>query len=92
MFFTLGHSGNKRKEKEVNLTLIDEDEESNDIGEFNIASFLIIDTLDKNDDDIGDDDLNWCILVICIWVMMVLFMTYYGLLSKCGTIWMVFPT
>ena len=45
------------------MTLIDEDEESNDIGEFNIASFLIIDTLDKNDDDIGDDDLNWYILV-----------------------------
>ena len=58
LFFTLGQSGSKRKEKEVNLTLIDEDEESNDIGEFNTASFLIIDTLDKDDDDIGDDDLN----------------------------------
>ena len=54
----LGQSRSKMKEKEVNLTLIDEDEESNDIGEFNTASFLIIDTLDKDDDDIGDDDLN----------------------------------
>ena len=54
----LGQSGSKRKENEVNLTLVDEDEKSNVIGEFDSASFPSIDTLDENDDDIGEDDLN----------------------------------
>ena len=68
----LGQSGSKRKENEVNLTLVDEDEKSNVIGEFDSASFPSIDTLDEDDDDIGEDDLNWYISVICIWLTMVL--------------------
>ena len=39
-----------------------------------VQSFLLF--IDEDDDDIRDEDLSWYILVIGIWFMMVLFMTY----------------
>ena len=92
MYFIPGQSGSDMKENKVDLTQINEDKELDNIGGFDSASFTIIDILDEDDDDTEEDDLNWYILVICIWLIMVLFMTYYGFLFKCGTIWMVFPT
>ena len=92
LYLILGQSGSDRKENKVDLTLINEDKELDNIGGFNSASFTIIDILDEDDNDTEEDDLNWYILVICIWLIMVLFMTYYGFLFKCGTIWMVFLT
>ena len=54
----LGQSGSRNKENEVNLALIDEDEELNDMGGFDSASFPTIDTLDEDDNDVREDDLN----------------------------------
>ena len=58
MYFILGQSGSKSKENEVNLVLIVEDEELNYMGGFDSASFPIIVTLDEDDDNIREDDLN----------------------------------
>ena len=54
----LGQSGSKSKENEVNLVLIVEDEELNYMVGFDSASFPIIVTLDEDDDNIREDDLN----------------------------------
>ncbi|KAL6344276.1 hypothetical protein AAG906_037842 [Vitis piasezkii] len=47
-----------KKENEVNLALIDEDEELNYMGGFDSASFPTIDTLDEDDNNVREDDLN----------------------------------
>ena len=73
----LGQSGSRNKENEVNLALIDEDEELNDMGGFDSASFPTIDTLDEDDNDVREDDLNWYILVMYIWLMMVFFFFFF---------------
>ena len=37
--------------------------------EFHSGNFLLIDTLDDDHgDDIGEEDLSWNILVICVWL------------------------
>ena len=54
----LGKSGGQGKGKELNLTPIHEDEELDEIGGLDSENFATIDTLDENDDDIGDDDLS----------------------------------
>ncbi|KAL6327376.1 hypothetical protein AAG906_018978 [Vitis piasezkii] len=51
-------SGDKSKGKELNLTPIHEDEELHELGEFDSGNFPTIDTSNKNDDDIGKDDLS----------------------------------
>ncbi|RVW70587.1 hypothetical protein CK203_060636 [Vitis vinifera] len=56
--FNVDGSGSRNKENEVNLALIDEDEELNDMGGFDSASFPTIDTLDEDDNDVREDDLN----------------------------------
>ncbi|XP_034680710.1 uncharacterized protein LOC117910701 [Vitis riparia] len=53
-----GKSGDKGKGKELNLTQVHEDEELDEIGRLDSENFATIDTLDKDDDDIGDDDLS----------------------------------
>ena len=55
----LGKSGDKGKKKKINLALINEGEELDEIGGFNGAIFPTIDTLDEDEDDIGEEDLNW---------------------------------
>ena len=57
----LGKSGGKGKEKEMNLIPIHEDEELHEMGGFDSGNFPTIDTLDE---DIGEEDLSWNILVI----------------------------
>lgn len=54
----LGKSGDKGKKKKINLALINEGEELDEIGGFNGAIFPTIDTLDEDEDDIGEEDLN----------------------------------
>ena len=61
----LGKSGDKGKGKELNLTPIHEDEELDEMRRFNCGNFLTIDTLDEDDNDIGDDYLR-NLLVICV--------------------------
>ncbi|KAL6342343.1 hypothetical protein AAG906_008904 [Vitis piasezkii] len=51
-------SGGKGNEKEMNLIPIHEDEELNEMRGFDSGNFSTIDTLDENDDDIGEEDLN----------------------------------
>ena len=62
----LGKSGGKGKWKELNLTPIHEDEELDELGRFDSGNFPTIDTLDENNDDIGDDNLSWNALTICV--------------------------
>lgn len=46
-----------------------------------------MDTLDEDDDDdIGKEELNWYILATYIWLMIVIFVTYYNFLFNCGNI------
>ena len=54
------------KGKGLNLTLIHEDEELVEVRGFDSGSFPTIDTLDEDDDDIGEGDLSWNILVIFV--------------------------
>ena len=56
----LGTSGGKGKKKEVNLTSIDknEDEDLHEMGIHDSGHFPTIDTLDEDDDDLGDEDLS----------------------------------
>ncbi|RVW32663.1 hypothetical protein CK203_076536 [Vitis vinifera] len=51
-------SGGKGKEKELNLTPIDEDEDLHEMGIHDSEHFPTIDTLDEDDDDLGDEDLS----------------------------------
>ena len=57
----LDKSGGKGKEKEMNLIPIHEDEELDEMGGFDSGNFPTIDALDE---DIGEEDLSWNILVI----------------------------
>ncbi|RVX19940.1 hypothetical protein CK203_004465 [Vitis vinifera] len=51
-------SGGQGKGKELNLTPIHEDEELDELEGFDSGNFPTIDTLDEDDDDIGEDDLS----------------------------------
>ncbi|RVW47620.1 hypothetical protein CK203_113739 [Vitis vinifera] len=51
-------SGGKGKEKELNLTPIDEDEDLHEMGIHDSGHFPTIDTLDEGDDDLRDEDLS----------------------------------
>ncbi|RVW40938.1 hypothetical protein CK203_076926 [Vitis vinifera] len=51
-------SGGKGKGKALNLTPIHKDEELDELGGFDSGNFPTIDTLDEDDDDIGEDDLS----------------------------------
>ncbi|XP_059590557.1 uncharacterized protein LOC132253158 [Vitis vinifera] len=51
-------SGGKGKEKELNLTPIDEDEDLHEMGIHDSGHFPTIDTLDEDDDDLGEEDLS----------------------------------
>ncbi|RVW95080.1 hypothetical protein CK203_025669 [Vitis vinifera] len=51
-------SGGKGKEKELNLTPIDEDEDLDEMGIHDSGHFPTIDTLDEDDDDFGEEDLS----------------------------------
>ena len=48
----------KAKKKEVNLTLINEDEDLHEMGIHDSRHFPTIDTLDEDDDDLGEEDLS----------------------------------
>ena len=54
----LGKSGGKGKQKEMNLIPIHEDEELDEMKGFDSGNFPTIDTLDVNDDDIGEECLS----------------------------------
>ena len=58
LYLILGKSGDKSKGKELNLTPIHEDEKLNELGGFDSGNFPTTDTLDEDDDDIGEDDLS----------------------------------
>ncbi|RVW97933.1 hypothetical protein CK203_021221 [Vitis vinifera] len=51
-------SGGKGKEKELNLTPIDEDEDLDEMGIHDSGHFPTIDTLNEDDDDLGEEDLS----------------------------------
>ncbi|RVX20115.1 hypothetical protein CK203_004572 [Vitis vinifera] len=51
-------SGGKGKEKELNLTPIDEDEDLDEMRIHDSGHFPTIDTLDEDDDDLGEEDLS----------------------------------
>ncbi|RVW35015.1 hypothetical protein CK203_079876 [Vitis vinifera] len=51
-------SGGKGKEKKLNLTPIDEDEDIDEMGIHDSGHFPTIDTLDEDDDDLGEEDLS----------------------------------
>ncbi|RVW97680.1 hypothetical protein CK203_028059 [Vitis vinifera] len=51
-------SGGKGKEKELNLTPIVEDEDLHEMGIHDSGHFPTIDTLDEDDDDLGEEDLS----------------------------------
>ena len=53
----LGTSGGKGK-KELNLIHIDEDEDLYEMGIHDSGHFPTIDTLDEDDDDLGEEDLS----------------------------------
>ena len=48
----------------MNLIPIHEDEELDEMKGFDSGNFPTIDTLDVNDDDIGEECLSWNILVM----------------------------
>ena len=48
----------------MNLIPIHEDEELDEMKGFDSGNFPTIDTLDGNDDDIGEECLSWNILVM----------------------------
>ena len=56
----LGTSRGKDKDKELNLTPIDEDEDLHEMGIHDSGHFPTIDTLDEDedDDDLGEEDLS----------------------------------
>ena len=54
----LGKSGDKGKWKELNLTPTQEDEELDEMRGFDSTNFPTIDTLNKDDHDIREDDLS----------------------------------
>ncbi|RVW49640.1 hypothetical protein CK203_076728 [Vitis vinifera] len=58
MKYQVSISGGKGKEKELNLTPIDEDEDLDEMGIHDSEHFPTIDTLDEDDDDLGDEDLS----------------------------------
>ncbi|KAL6347054.1 hypothetical protein AAG906_012305 [Vitis piasezkii] len=58
MKYQVSTSGGKGKEKELNLTPIDEDEDLYEMGIHDSGHFPTIDTLDEDDDDLGDEDLS----------------------------------
>ena len=62
----LGENGDKDKENEMNLTSIHEDEELHEIIWFDSGNCRTIDTLNEDDDDIGEENLSWNILVLCV--------------------------
>ena len=72
-YFMLSQIGSRSKQNEVKLALNNEDGELIVKGGFYGASFSTIDTLNENDDNIEEDNLNWYILVIYILLMMVFF-------------------
>ncbi|RVW69684.1 hypothetical protein CK203_062056 [Vitis vinifera] len=49
-------NGGKGKEKELNFTPIDEDEDLHEMGIHDSGHFPTIDTLDEDDDDLGEED------------------------------------
>ena len=51
----LSTSGDKDK-NELNLTRIDEDEDLHEMGIHDSGHFPTIDTLDEDDDDLGEED------------------------------------
>ncbi|RVW94958.1 hypothetical protein CK203_040098 [Vitis vinifera] len=51
-------NGGKGKEKELNLTPIDEDEDLHEMGIHDSGHFPTIDTLDEDDNDLGEEDLR----------------------------------
>ena len=53
----LSTSGDKDK-NELNLTRIDEDEDLHEMGIHDSGYFPTIDTLDEDDDDLGEEDLS----------------------------------
>ncbi|RVW97934.1 hypothetical protein CK203_021220 [Vitis vinifera] len=56
--YQVSTSGGKGKEKELNLTPIDEDEDLDEMGIHDSGHFPTIDTLDEDDDDLGEEDLS----------------------------------
>ena len=68
----LSKSGGKGKWKELNLTPIHEDEELDELGRFDSGNFPTIDTLDENNEDIGNDNLSWNVLTICVELYLIL--------------------
>ncbi|KAL6318501.1 hypothetical protein AAG906_000579 [Vitis piasezkii] len=58
LILNCGTSGDKGKEKELNLTPIDEDEDLHEMGIHDSGHFPTIDTLDEDDDDLDDEDLS----------------------------------
>ncbi|RVW98236.1 hypothetical protein CK203_031867 [Vitis vinifera] len=58
MKYQVSTSGGKGKEKELNLTPIDEDEDLDEMGIHDSGHFPTIDTLDEDDDDLGEEDLS----------------------------------
>ncbi|RVX10235.1 hypothetical protein CK203_016188 [Vitis vinifera] len=58
LILNCGTSGGKGKEKELNLTPIDEDEDLHEMGIHDSGHFPTVDTLDEDDDDLGDEDLS----------------------------------
>ncbi|KAL6340001.1 hypothetical protein AAG906_038836 [Vitis piasezkii] len=58
MKYQVSTSGGNDKEKELNLTPIDEDEDLHEMGIHDSGDVPTIDTLDEDDDDLGDEDLG----------------------------------
>ena len=54
----LGISGGKGKEKKLNLSPIHEDEDLDETITLDSRNFPTIDTLDVDNDDIGEEDLS----------------------------------
>ncbi|RVW88165.1 hypothetical protein CK203_042861 [Vitis vinifera] len=58
MKYQVSTSGGKGKEKELNLTPSDENEDLHEMGIHDSGHFPTIDTLDEDDDDLEDEDLS----------------------------------